>query len=211
MFDSENIGLKHKKVSYELMCRFSLYFLNSYLKENRKELRDLINKISSIESNQRIVTISVKEPLPLPPTNEEFIEILTNEGYDKACQIYKTVKSADPEYILFEEEELIEQAFIFFNDLNRPRLAINTLKLNIMEYPESYRSYGYLGRLLEKNKGWGNGLINYCIALGMALREKNKPMINIEWYRRKIKKLKEKLKNRFGINNVETLRVFHYP
>lgn len=112
------------------------------------------------------------------------------------------VKLADPEYVLFGEEELIEQAFIFFNELNKPSLGINTLKLNIIEYPESYRSYGYLGRLFEKKKDWKNGLVNYCIAFGMALREKNKPVnrssslqIDIEWYQKKIKKIKENLKN----------------
>jgi len=50
------------------------------------------------------------------------------------------------------EEELIEQAFIFFTESNKPSLGINTLKLNIIEYPESFRSYGYLGRLFEKKK-----------------------------------------------------------
>ena len=191
--NSEDVDLTRKRLSYEIICHSALHFFNAYLKDNNESLAYLKNEPSTDNSSLNLVSVTFKESLPLPPTEEKFLELIREGAFDQAHNVYKEVKTRDPKYILFKEQNLINLAFILFDDLNRRIDAIKIMKLNIEEYPESYKSYGYLARLYEKNQEWKNALNYFSMAQSMALKEKNRPEKNLAWYKRKIEKLMKKL------------------
>lgn len=191
--DSDDAELSIKRTSYELIAVYALHFFNAYLKENSESLRYLNNEIMKNDKIGDLLTIIVKESLPLPPSEDKFFELIREKGIEEAHGVYKEVKSRDPEYKLFEEWNLTELAFIFFNDLNKKEEAIEIMKLNIAEHPKSYKSYGYIARLYEKNKDWKNALVYFSMAYGMTLKQQDAGKKDIAWYKRRMEKLKEKL------------------
>lgn len=190
---SEDVDLPKKRLGYELICRYALHFFNAYVKNDNESLAYLTNEHTKGNSAVDLVTVMTKESLPLPPKEEDFFEVIREKGFDEAFKVYKEVKTRDPEYILFEEWNLTELAFIFFDDLDRKEESIKIMKLNLEEYPTSYKSYGYLARLYEKNRDWKDAIVNFSMARGMALKQENLPEKDLEWYERRINKLKDKL------------------
>ena len=187
--DSEDADLRKKRMGDALICRYALHFFNASLKDDRRSI-DFLNKPVKGETAE-LLTVTAVEALPLPPTEEAFFEIVEKEGFEKAYQFYKEVKFRDPEYIPFEEFNLTDLAFTFFNDLDRREEAIQMMKLNIEEFSDSHKSHGYLARLYEKNKDLKNALVYFSMAYGMAAKLKIKPVQDMAWYQRRIKKLKE--------------------
>ena len=188
----KDVDLIKKRLSYELMSRSALHFFDAYLKDKNESLVYLKREHTNEKSPLDLVSVTFKESFPLPPTEENFFDLIQEKGFDEAYSIYKAVKARDPVHIIFEELDLTNLAFILFDDLNRKSEAIKIMKLNIEEYPKSYKSYGYLARLYEKNQEWKNALNYFSTAQSMALKEHNKPEKDLAWYKRRIEKLIQK-------------------
>lgn len=208
--NSEDVEMFQKRLAYELICRYALNFFDAYLKYNNESLAYLKSEHTKDNSVADLVTVMSKESLPLPPREWDFFELIRENGFDEAYSVYKVVKTRDPEYILFEEWNITNLAYMFFDDLNRKKEAIKIMKLNIEEYPKSYKTYGHLARLYEKNKEWKNALIYFSMAQGMALKEEKRPDASarekdLAWYKRKVEKLKEKENHMIDVQKKATI------
>ena len=185
-----------KKQIYELINRYALQFFNAFLKGEASGKEFLAQ--SSPQND--LLAITRKTTLPLPPTQEEFFEMIREKGFEPAYQIYQEVKKRDADYQIFEPFEITVLADRLFK-AGREEDAIKAAKLRVEAYPDDYLSYEWVANLYFKQKDWKNALQYYGTAYGMALKVRETPELleELDWYRKRI----ETVKSNFSIQNTE--------
>jgi tetratricopeptide (TPR) repeat protein len=183
---------KKKQKAYELICNYALQFFNASLK-NDVSAKHFLKQVSPAKD---LLSITRKDPLPLPPTQDEFFEIIRKKDFETAEKLYKEIKARDAHYQIFEAWEMTVLADQLYRE-GRNEDAIKSAKLRIEAYPNDYLSYEWLANLYYRMKDWQNALEYFSMAYGMALREKQTPEIlsELDFYRKRIETVKNELKN----------------
>ncbi len=181
---------KKKQNAYELISNYTLQFFNTHLK-NDPSAKSFLKQDSPAKD---LLSITRKESLPLPQTQEEFFAIITDKDFETAYNIYKEIKNRDAAYQIFEPFEMTVLADRLFK-AGREEDAIKAAKLRVEAYPNDYLSYEWVANIYYKMKDWQNALEYFSTAYGMALREKRTPEIlsELDFYRKRIESVKSNL------------------
>lgn len=190
-----------KKSGYETICRYALNCFKANLLDDSQSRQFLQNSPEANGVNQIQLIYDTKKSLPAPPGQDEFFNIIRNDRIEKANEIYRKVKSIDPEYKIAREMDMVELAFELFNRRKRNADAIEVMKLAVEEFPDSYEAQGYLAEIYRKNESWTEALTHFSIAYGMALKKSKETDLklaasligDIAWYRESIENMKTKL------------------
>lgn len=127
---------------------FSLYYLN--------------RNDSAIVSTLVKVTDDKKYP----------VEFLLEGDFDKALQAYRALLEQDPTHITVTEEYINDIGYDFFHE-DRMSLSMNTFKVNIMLYPESFKVYDSYAEACMKAGETDLAIANYTKSLELNPQNNN--------------------------------------
>lgn len=128
---------------YAWMCRYTLHFLDAYLKHDAAERAFLKNTPAENGIPPHFITVSFRAAKGIPPSLEGFRAELGRRGFEHASEIYAVIKKEKPGFELDEGtinawgERLIQE--------NHLKEAIALLKLNVQNYPNSSYACTILG------------------------------------------------------------------
>lgn len=132
--------------SYHLVCRYTLEFLNAFLKGS-EEAREFLER-SPVQNGiaPDVLSVTRKRALAAPPTPDQFAEILRTEGVATASRIFRETRALKPGYEMFQPGTLI-QLSADLEASGATREAIAALELAIAGSPGSYNAYDRLANL----------------------------------------------------------------
>ncbi len=128
---------------YELICLYTLNFLDAYLKNNKQALAYIQNKPAMNGIPPYLVTRQFKTAMPSPPALTEFKQALIKANFADASQTYAEMKKVTPDFSL-EEGQLDNWGYELLWR-GKLREAIEIFKLNVELNPSSYNTYASLG------------------------------------------------------------------
>jgi hypothetical protein len=140
--------------SYKLVSRYTLAFLNAYLKNDTKALRFLHNSPAENGINKGDISKKQKDPEVLPFSFQDFNELAMEQEYTSLDKLYKTVLLKHPSFELGEGNLNNLGLQLVFNPKTSAK-GINTLLLAVTVYPKSANLFDSLaeGYLYIKDKG----------------------------------------------------------
>lgn len=177
--------------AYEAICRYALAFFELSLGEEPVRGAALPN---IEEVSDGLIDIDHRSPLPLPPTQEEFFELIREEGVDAVRAVFLKVRERDSEYQLFDAFEMTVLAGQLFRD-GRVDDALDAARLRIEAYPEDYLSYEWLANLLYRHEDWVTAMEYYAVAYGMlSTHERTADVVEeLTWYEERMASVREQL------------------
>lgn len=132
--------------SYHVVCRYTLEFLNAFLKgsEGSREFLERSPRQNGIPED--VLSVTRKKALVAPPMPDQFAEILRTEGVATASRIFRETRALNPGYAMFQPGTLIQLSAELEATGNTSE-AIAALELAIAGAPESYHAYDRLANL----------------------------------------------------------------
>ena len=133
---------------YAWIARYTLKFLDAYLKHDADAMAYLKKTPAENGVPKHVMTVNYRSAKGLPTSLEAFRSELGRQGFDHAADIYASMKKQNPDFKLDENtvnhwgQRLISE--------NRLPEAIQLLKLNSTNYPESSDAYDSLGEAYMK-------------------------------------------------------------
>jgi tetratricopeptide (TPR) repeat protein len=151
LFKNKEEGTKAIE-AYPKQCRLTLEFFNAYLKKQEQSLAFL--KASPTENGWEEDEISkqYEQGKKVPPTKVQFLDIIRQEGAEKATRVFEEVQEQTPDHTIFEKLEWrvllgLGNEYIESDQLEE---AIKILELNLKVYPHWYRTHFALARAWKK-------------------------------------------------------------
>jgi dienelactone hydrolase len=129
--------------SYGWVARYTLEFLNAYLKHDSAGMDFLNNPVTKNGVPPLIMDIEHHEGTGIPPTITDFAPKVAARGFDHAAEVYSEQRAADPTFRI-EEQQLIGWADALSNG-NNFKEATAIFKATISIYPDSWLAYAELG------------------------------------------------------------------
>ena len=137
-----------KRAGYETICRYTLEFLNAKVKQDSK-VEAFLNQPAQNES----AIVETRAGLKIPPSEEEFMMILRQQGLSAAKAIQQETKSKDPDYDIYDPITLVDFGRELV-DQKKTNDAIQILQFNSEVYPDVWETYELMGTIYmnEGNK-----------------------------------------------------------
>ncbi|HEY0079574.1 MAG TPA: tetratricopeptide repeat protein [Pyrinomonadaceae bacterium] len=132
------------KRGYQAMCRYILNFFNAHLKKDKRGLELIALSPQENGFVENISKFEVRAAMQVPPTEEKFLKVLEQEGFEQAVKLYNEYRAKDPQEPIFRESFLNDLGYKLKNE-NRLAQAIEIFKLNVEAYPSSANVYDSLG------------------------------------------------------------------
>jgi hypothetical protein len=134
--------------TYMVLCDYVLNFFKAELYADQEAAEFMNNEpiANGIQAALPSAHQYIKQELP--PTPEQFMGIINNNGASKAEEIYHKFKALDPELVLFPEANL---NFIGYGLLRNNNMedALKIFRLNTEAYPNSANTWDSLAETLE--------------------------------------------------------------
>jgi tetratricopeptide (TPR) repeat protein len=141
------------KRGYQTICRYVLNFFNAYLKRDERSL-EFINR-SPRENGvvENIAKFEIYKGMQPPPTEEKFLSLMEQEGFEQAIKLYDESRARDPQQPVFSENFLNQLGYRLINQ-TRLAQALKVFRLNVEAYPASANVYDSLAEayMLSGNK-----------------------------------------------------------
>ena len=135
-------------VGYAWVARYTLEFLDAYLKHNATAMAFLKKTPAENGVPLHLLTAEFRAAKGAPVTVETLRQKLGQQGFDHAADVYAAMKKEKPEFKV-AEPAMYEWAGELQEDGHLPE-AIDILKLNTEMYPDSSNAYETLGEAYEK-------------------------------------------------------------
>lgn len=148
---------------YAWMARYTLTFLDAYLKHDMTAMAWLKKTPAENGVPKHLLSVDFREAKGLAPSLEAFRVELGRKGFDHAGEIYAAIKKENPEFKL--EEQALESWGDRLTGDNHLQEAIAILSLNVSLYPDSSNAYEYLGNAYAKAGQKQQAIDNYSKAL----------------------------------------------
>ena len=132
--------------TYESVCRYVLEFFDGHLNGSEESLAFLVGPPSETAG----ATMNRMEAQDRPPTQEEFIGILTDGNVETAVELYEKFTAVDPDRILFPEATMNITGYRFLQQ-GRVSEAIALFKMNADTYPQSANCWDSLAEAYIAN------------------------------------------------------------
>ncbi|MDQ3818164.1 MAG: tetratricopeptide repeat protein [Acidobacteriota bacterium] len=132
------------KRGYQTVCRYVLNFLDAYLKRDGRALQFITRdpkQSNAADSIAKFETLGAAEP---PPTEEKFLKVFEQQGFEQAINLYRESRARDPKQPVFTESFMNQLGYRLINQ-NQLSQAIEIFKLNVEAYPSSANVYDSLG------------------------------------------------------------------
>ncbi len=129
---------------YQTVCRYVLNFFDAYLKGDGRALQFIARdpeRNGAADSVAKFETLGATEP---PPTEEKFLKVLAQQGFEQAVKLYRESRARDPRQPVFSENFLNQLGYRLINR-NQLSQALEIFKLNVEAYPSSANAYDSLG------------------------------------------------------------------
>ena len=142
------------RAGYELMCRYALNFLEAYLNRDEKSLAFLKSDPKDYEALGVFLTIESKKGKVLPPSVDDFANMIFREGLDEAVRMIREAKLSHPDSEILEEKNLVDLGYRFLYFLGKKDYAIEIFKLYCELFPRSANAYDSLAEayMMDGNK-----------------------------------------------------------
>ena len=132
-----------ERKAYEAACIYVRSFFDAHLKGDENSMAFLK---ASPERNGLAVGPVEFSHLPgreVPPTQEQFIEVLRERGVDAAVGIFEKFRREDPDLVLFEEY-VCNYAGYGYLQRGQPEAAVAVFRMNAETYPGSANTWDSL-------------------------------------------------------------------
>jgi tetratricopeptide (TPR) repeat protein len=180
-----NKNITSINLNLETACRYALNYLDAYLKNDKDAMVFLHNSPIMNNVPEGTIRVEFKKSLPVPPTGVHFIELIKEEGIEKAKEVFINARNNDPEIQVFPENLVNTLGYSYLNQ-GKLKIAVEIFKLNCLAYPSSSNSFDSLGEAYAIIDEIDLALKNYRTAV--ELNPKNRNAIN--WIRMLEKKKK---------------------
>jgi tetratricopeptide (TPR) repeat protein len=144
--------------SYSWMARYTLQFLNAYLKDDASAMPFLKNDLEKNGVPRHLLTLERREALHPAANVPDFSRELAAQGFDKATDVYEKAKKNDPAFKL-DEDEVNHWGYALL-DIN-PAKAVAVFKINAAMYPDSANTYDSLAEAQEAAGDQEGAIANY--------------------------------------------------
>jgi pimeloyl-ACP methyl ester carboxylesterase len=142
------------KRGYQTICRYVLNFFNAYLKKDKGGLEFIARSAQENGVAGNVAKFETRDAKQVPPTEEKFLRVLEQQGFEQAVKLYNEYRARDPQQPIFSEDFL--NRLVGYRLINEKRFAqaIEIFKLNVEAYPTSANAYDSLGEayMLSGNK-----------------------------------------------------------
>ena len=128
---------------YQVACRYVLNFLNAFLKSENGSLKFLSSKPESNGIPEGVMRTRFVKGLEAPPTEPEFARIVTQEGLQRAIEIYRRLEKAEPQQEIIKESILNNLGYEYLAN-HQLAQALDIFKLNVEAHPNSGDAYDSL-------------------------------------------------------------------
>jgi tetratricopeptide (TPR) repeat protein len=141
------------KRGYQTVCRYILNFFNAYLKKDERGLEFISHSPAENGVAQSIAKFEIRNAITPPPTEEKFLRVMEQEGFEQALKLYSESRARDPLQPIFSENFLNQLGYKLISQ-NRFAQAIDIFKLNVEAYSSSANVYDSLAEayMLSGNK-----------------------------------------------------------
>jgi tetratricopeptide (TPR) repeat protein len=136
-------------VGYAWMCRYTLHFLDAYLKHDAVGQAFLKKTPAENGVPQHLIAVSFRAAKGIPFSLEGFRGELGRRGFEHASEIYTDMKKEKPDFKL--DEGAINDWSDMLMQEGHLSEAIALLKLNTQNYPNSSDAYTTLGEAFAKS------------------------------------------------------------
>ena len=135
-------------VGYAWVARYTLEFLDAYLKHAAQAMAFLKKTPSEVGVPPHMMTVDFRAGKGIPATLDAFRAELGRQGFDHAPAIYAAMLKDQPDFKL-DEETLNFWASTLMGE-NHLAEATDLFKLGVQVYPSSWNAYDSLGEAYMK-------------------------------------------------------------
>jgi tetratricopeptide (TPR) repeat protein len=130
-------------VGYAWIARYTVHFLDAYLKHDATAMAWLKKTPAENGAPQHFLSVSYRPAKGVPATLESFRAELDKQGFDHAEDVYAAIRKESPDFKL-DESTVNSWGYELMTDGHLPE-AIDIFKLNVKNYPDSGNTYDSLG------------------------------------------------------------------
>lgn len=135
-------------VGYAWVARYTLEFLNAYLKRDPQSLAILKKTPAEVGVPPHMMTVDFQEGKGIPATLDAFRAELGRQGFDQAPAVYAELLKGQPDFKL-NEAAVTQWAYVLMNE-NHLAEATDLFKLDVQVFPTSWNAYDSLGEAYMK-------------------------------------------------------------
>ncbi len=157
--------------SYTWVARYTLQFLNAYLKHDAAAMAYLKRKPTENGVPKHFMSVDFRAAKGAPVSLEAFRAALGRGGFDHAGSIYAEMRKKNPDFKL-NEEAMNSWAYQLMGE-NHLSEATELLKLNVQMYPESWNVYDSLAEAYMKANQKELAIQNYEKSLQLNPKNQN--------------------------------------
>jgi len=130
-------------VGYAWVARYTLEFLDAYLKHDAQAMAFLKKTPSEVGVPPHMMTVDFRAGKGIPATLDAFRAELGRQGFDHAPAIYAAMLKGQPDFKL-DEDTMNFWASTLMGENHLPE-ATDLFKLDVQLFPESWNAYDSLG------------------------------------------------------------------
>jgi pimeloyl-ACP methyl ester carboxylesterase len=157
---------------YEEICRVSLAFFASCLKNDRGPLERLLTGADSARGKPAF-KIEHKEGPAGPPTEAELVRLIIDKGIRRAKPEIEHVRAKYPALVLVDESVVNWLGFHFLYWWGREDEAVGVFELNASLYPGSWNAHDSLGEAYADRGRKDEAIRSYKRSLELNAENKN--------------------------------------
>ena len=135
-------------VGYAWVTRYTLEFLNAYLKHDTQAMAFLKKTPAEVGVPPHMMTVDFRAGKGIPATLDAFRAELGRQGFDHAPTIYAAMVKDKPDFKL-DEAVVIQWAYDLM-EKNHLSEATDLFKLGVQLFPGSWNAYDSLGEAYMK-------------------------------------------------------------
>ncbi len=133
------------KSLHQDICRYSLNFLDGYLKQDSEAVSKLSNITTDFNKTDSLITIKYKTGQTAPPSKDEIIHLIIQNGFNEAEPVIEQARKSYPDSLLFDENGINWLGYHFLYWWGREDEAIKVFHLNTLLFPKSANTFDSLG------------------------------------------------------------------
>ncbi|HEX8473006.1 MAG TPA: tetratricopeptide repeat protein [Pyrinomonadaceae bacterium] len=138
------------KRGYQTVCHYTLNFFNAYLKGDGRALEFISRVSQGSGAVENIAKFEIRNGIQPPPTEEKFLRVMEQGGFEHALKLYNESRSRNPQQPVFSETFLNQLGYRLINQ-NRLEQAMEIFKLNVDAYPSSANVYDSLAEAYTRS------------------------------------------------------------
>ncbi|MCP5105743.1 MAG: hypothetical protein GY950_20310, partial [bacterium] len=175
----KDVDIRRIYEGYTAACRYTLHFLDAYLKGVKEDGRGLVFLENSPEENRLpagMLTLQVRKGIPYPPSEAEFFALGQTAGIGRMREVFNAVMLRDPAVKMFDRDRMTGLGLRLLKG-GQLQAAVEILKMNTEAYPNAWETFGALAEAYLKTGNKKPALKNFQKALELIPqktdREKN--------------------------------------